>query len=98
MQSVTSELYRTAIHTTIIVTASTENQLRREEVRMKYISVVVPEDIDRELRFACADQATTKSRLVRKLIEEYLEDWRLQFEGKGGQIIGLDDDEPENSK
>ncbi|NLT19813.1 MAG: hypothetical protein GXY16_02305 [Syntrophomonadaceae bacterium] len=65
---------------------------------MKYISVVVPEDIDRELRFACADQATTKSRLVRKLIEEYLEDWRLQFEGKGGQIIGLDDDEPENSK
>lgn len=65
---------------------------------MKYISVVVPEEIDRELRFACADQATTKSRLVRKLIEEFLEDWRFQFEGKGGQIIGLDDDEPEDSK
>ncbi|NLB88831.1 MAG: hypothetical protein GX790_06330 [Syntrophomonadaceae bacterium] len=47
---------------------------------MKYISVVVPEEIDRELRFACADQATTKSRLVRKLIEEYLEEWRKQFD------------------
>lgn len=46
---------------------------------MKYISVVVPEEIDRELRFACADQATTKSRLVRKLIEDYLEEWRKQF-------------------
>lgn len=49
---------------------------------MKYISVVVPEEVDRELRFACADQATTKSRLVRKLIEEYLEDWRKEFENK----------------
>ncbi len=48
---------------------------------LKYISVVVPEEIDRELRFACADQAVTKSRLVRKLIEEYLEDWRQHFEG-----------------
>lgn len=48
---------------------------------LKYISVVVPEEIDRELRFACADQAVTKSRLVRKLIEEYLEEWREQFEG-----------------
>lgn len=47
---------------------------------MKYISVVVPEEIDRELRFACADQATTKSRLVRKLIEEYLEEWRKQID------------------
>lgn len=47
---------------------------------MKYISVVVPEEVDRELRFACADQATTKSRLVRKLIEEYLEEWRKEFE------------------
>ncbi len=46
---------------------------------MKYISVVVPEDVDRELRFACADQATTKSRLVRTLIEEYLEEWRKEF-------------------
>lgn len=46
---------------------------------MKYISVVVPEEVDRELRFACADQATTKSRLVRKLIEEYLEEWRKEF-------------------
>ncbi len=66
---------------------------RREEKGMKYISVVVPEDIDRELRFACADQATTKSRLVRRLIEQYLEEWREHFEGKGGQIIGFDDDE-----
>jgi predicted DNA-binding protein len=48
---------------------------------LKYISVVVPEEIDRELRFACADQAVTKSRLVRKLIEEYLDDWRKHFEG-----------------
>lgn len=47
---------------------------------MKYISVVVPEEVDRELRFACADQATTKSRLVRKLIEEYLEEWRKEFD------------------
>ncbi len=46
---------------------------------MKYISVVVPEEVDRELRFACADQATTKSRLVRTLIEEYLEEWRKEF-------------------
>ena len=48
---------------------------------LKYISVVVPEELDRELRFACADQAVTKSRLVRKLIEEYLEEWRLHFDG-----------------
>jgi len=41
-------------------------------VMLKYISVVVPEEIDRELRFACADQAVTKSRFVRKLIEDYL--------------------------
>ena len=61
---------------------------RREEKGMKYISVVVPEDIDRELRFACADQATTKSRLVRRLIEQYLDEWREGFEGMGGQIIG----------
>lgn len=47
---------------------------------MKYISVVVPEEIDRELRFACADQATTKSRLVRKLIEEFLSEWREEFD------------------
>lgn len=47
---------------------------------LKYISVVVPEEVDRELRFACADQAVTKSRLVRNLIEEYLEDWRCHFE------------------
>jgi metal-responsive CopG/Arc/MetJ family transcriptional regulator len=53
---------------------------------MKYVSVVVPEDVDRELRFACADQATTKSRLVRKLIEEYLEKWREEFEANGRQI------------
>lgn len=59
---------------------------------MKYISVVVPEDVDRELRFACADQATTKSRLIRKLIEDFLEDWRYQFEGKGGQIF-MEEDE-----
>lgn len=52
---------------------------------MKYISVVVPEEVDRELRFACADQATTKSRLVRKLIEEYLEDWRKEFEDKNSK-------------
>ncbi|HEX3010590.1 MAG TPA: hypothetical protein VHQ70_00960 [Syntrophomonadaceae bacterium] len=49
---------------------------------MKYISVVVPEDVDRQLRFACADQATTKSRLVRKLIEKYLEEWRTEFDDK----------------
>lgn len=48
---------------------------------LKYISVVVPEEVDRELRFACADQAVTKSKLVRKLIEDYLEEWRSQFEG-----------------
>ena len=46
---------------------------------LKYISVVVPEEVDRELRFACADQAVTKSRLVRKLIEDYLEIWRSHF-------------------
>jgi|LSQX01.3.fsa_nt_gb predicted DNA-binding protein len=68
---------------------------RREEKGMKYISVVVPEDIDRELRFACADQATTKSRLVRRLIEQYLEEWREDFEGMGGQIIGLNDKDEE---
>jgi len=54
---------------------------------MKYVSVVVPEEIDRELRFACADQSITKSRLVRKLIEEYLEKWRTDFKNKGGQIV-----------
>lgn len=48
---------------------------------LKYISVVVPEEIDRELRFACADQAVTKSRLVRQLIEEYLQEWRSHFDG-----------------
>ena len=47
---------------------------------LKYISVVVPQEIDRELRFACADQATTKSRLVRNLIEKYLEEWREDFD------------------
>ncbi|NLB52838.1 MAG: hypothetical protein GX808_07850 [Syntrophomonadaceae bacterium] len=60
---------------------------------MKYISVVVPEDVDRALRFACADQATTKSRLVRKLIEEYLEEWRTHFENKGGQLVAEDEEE-----
>lgn len=60
---------------------------------MKYISVVVPEDVDRALRFACADQATTKSRLVRKLIEEYLDEWRTSFESKGGQLIAEDEEE-----
>lgn len=49
---------------------------------MKYISVVVPEDVDRQLRFACADQATTKSRLVRTLIEKYLDEWRTEFDDK----------------
>jgi hypothetical protein len=34
-----------------------------EFIMLKYISVVVPEEIDRELRFACADQAVTKSVL-----------------------------------
>lgn len=48
---------------------------------LKYISVVVPEELDRELRFACADQAVTKSRLVRKLIEDYLGEWRSHFDG-----------------
>lgn len=62
---------------------------------MKYISVVVPEEVDRALRFACADQATTKSRLVRKLIEEYLQDWRTEFEGKGGQLAVEIEDESE---
>ena len=71
---------------------------RREEKDMKYISVVVPEEIDRELRFACADQATTKSRLVRRLIEQYLEERRQGFEGKGGQIIGLEDEEEADKK
>lgn len=51
-----------------------------EEKMLKYISVVVPEEIDRELRFACADKATTKSRLVRNLIESYLKEWRGSFE------------------
>lgn len=55
---------------------------------LKYISVVVPEEVDRELRFACADQAVTKSRLVRKLIEQYLEDWRSHFEMDGNGLIG----------
>lgn len=54
---------------------------------MKYISVVVPEEIDRELRFACADQATTKSRLVRRLIEKYLEEWRLDFDPKRIDVL-----------
>ncbi len=53
---------------------------------LKYISVVVPEEIDRELRFACADQAVTKSRLVRKLIEEYLGEWRSHFDGNMDMI------------
>ncbi|QGT99018.1 hypothetical protein SYNTR_0425 [Candidatus Syntrophocurvum alkaliphilum] len=57
---------------------------------LKYISVVVPEEIDRELRFACADQATTKSRLVRKLIEKYLDEWRTEFENQGNQISSDD--------
>jgi hypothetical protein len=60
---------------------------------LKYISVVVPEEIDRELRFACADQAVTKSRLVRKLIEEYLDDWRVHFEGSIDGITGTEPDE-----
>lgn len=60
---------------------------------LKYISVVVPEEIDRELRFACADQAVTKSRLVRKLIEEYLDDWRIHFEGS---IDGINRKEPDD--
>lgn len=59
---------------------------------MKYISVVVPEEVDRALRFACADQATTKSRLVRKLIEDYLEEWKDRFESSGSHIT-LDADE-----
>lgn len=59
---------------------------------MKYISVVVPEEVDRALRFACADQATTKSRLVRKLIEDYLEEWKNRFESRGSHIV-LDADE-----
>ena len=63
---------------------------------MKYISVVVPEDIDRELRFACADQATTKSKLVRHLIENYLEGWRDQFESNGRKIIMFDEDGPDD--
>lgn len=65
---------------------------------MKYISVVVPEEVDRELRFACADQATTKSRLVRELIEQYLEEWRRDFESKGGQLIGLDENINEKNR
>ncbi|HPF19716.1 MAG TPA: hypothetical protein PLC88_00090 [Syntrophomonas sp.] len=60
---------------------------------LKYISVVVPEEIDRELRFACADQAVTKSRLVRKLIEEYLDDWRQHFEGNIDMLDKELDDE-----
>lgn len=59
---------------------------------MKYISVVVPEDVDRALRFACADQATTKSRLVRKLIEDYLEEWKDKFESAGSHIASDNDD------
>lgn len=54
---------------------------------MKYISVVVPEEVDRALRFACADQATTKSRLVRKLIEDYLKEWKDRFESSGSHIV-----------
>ncbi|HHW61189.1 MAG TPA: hypothetical protein GX404_04720 [Syntrophomonadaceae bacterium] len=57
---------------------------------LKYISVVVPEEVDRELRFACADQAITKSKLVRKLIEDYLEEWRSQFEGSEGRPYELE--------
>lgn len=57
---------------------------------LKYISVVVPEEVDRELRFACADQAVTKSRLVRKLIEEYLDDWRTRYQGNPEIIQGKD--------
>jgi len=60
--------------------------VKRRVVLMKYISVVVPEEVDRELRFACADQATTKSRLVRKLIEDYLEEWKFKFESSGSHI------------
>lgn len=56
---------------------------------LKYISVVVPEEVDRELRFACADQAVTKSRLVRKLIEDYLDNWRSQFEGSEERLREL---------
>ena len=62
---------------------------------MKYISVVVPEDVDRALRFACADQATTRSKLVRQLIEEYLVDWRAQFESKGVQLIESEENDSE---
>jgi len=62
---------------------------------LKYISVVVPEEIDRELRFACADQAVTKSRLVRKLIEEYLGEWRSHFDGNIDMIS--EKDLPEDS-
>jgi len=64
---------------------------------LKYISVVVPEEIDRELRFACADQAVTKSRLVRKLIEEYLDEWRQHFDGSVEGLIekNKDDDTSE---
>lgn len=60
---------------------------------MKYISVVVPEDVDRALRFACADQATTKSRLVRKLIEDYLEEWKDKFESTGSHIASESEDQ-----
>lgn len=58
-------------------------------IMLKYISVVVPEEVDRELRFACADQAVTKSRLVRKLIEDYLDNWRSQFEGSEERLREL---------
>jgi len=61
---------------------------------LKYISVVVPEEIDRELRFACADQAVTKSRLVRKLIEEYLDEWRQHFDGS---VEGLTEKNVDNT-
>jgi predicted DNA-binding protein len=60
---------------------------------MKYISVVVPEEVDRQLRFACADQATTKSRLVRKLIEKYLEEWRTEFDDKTLETLKEEDKE-----
>ncbi|MEA1960729.1 MAG: hypothetical protein U9N81_05520 [Bacillota bacterium] len=52
----------------------------------------MPEEVDRELRFACADQETTKSRLVRNLIEEYLESWRIHFEAYGNNEEKKDND------
>ncbi len=62
---------------------------------LKYISVVVPEEIDRELRFACADQAVTKSRFVRKLIEDYLAEWRTTYKGNLDLSKDTDIDEDE---